>query len=459
MNILSSTKTPMERRWVVFLSIYLLAASLLSLYFIYSLWSAERPALSAPPSFSCAASSSASPSLFGISPTSVSTGSASDVLVLGCGFTSSTQISLNGAPHASLFLDASHVRVSLTSAEVSAPANMLIAVSQAGVAVGSHWLTVMPDTVSWQLFGSGPTAVSPDVQLLLMVLFTGAFGSCIYALKSLADYRGDDKLFKSWLLFYSIQPFEGAGIAFLLYLVIRGGFLAGTGADLKTANQFGVSAIAGLAGAFSDTAFLKLREVFQTIFKPRDDRGGKIGIKILTACLPSGDVGIAYKQTLQASGGTVPLKWSVSPDLPPGLTLDTGSGIIAGTPAAPSPNTTYTFTVSDNGTPALSTSLDLNLEIRAASPVPSSALKITTAVLPIGTVGTIYDQPLNASGGTTPLKWSVSPALPAGLKIGEADGKITGTPAAASKTTHKFTVTDSASAPLTASVDLTLEIK
>jgi hypothetical protein len=47
-----------------------------------------------------------------------------------------------------------------------------------------------------------------------------------------------------------------------LYLAIRGSFLAGIGTDVKSMNPFGVCAIAGLAGAFSDTAFIKLRELY-----------------------------------------------------------------------------------------------------------------------------------------------------------------------------------------------------
>src|SRR5205085_1802026 len=153
------------------------------------------------------------------------------------------------------------------------------------------------------------------------------------------------KLFESWFTFYSIQPFEGAGIAFLLYLLIRAGFLVGAGGDVKTVNQFGICAIAGLAGTFSDTAFLKLREVFQTLFKPQDDRGGKLGPKITTTSLPDGIVGTAYKQTLQGSGGTAPLKWSVSPALPAGLNLDSATGVISGSPTAASPKASHKITV------------------------------------------------------------------------------------------------------------------
>ena len=109
--------------------------------------------------------------------------------------------------------------------------------------------------------------------MLLLVLLTGAFGSCVYALKSLANFHGDNRLYDSWWVYYLIQPFEGAGIAFLLYAVLRGGLISG-GAD-RPVNQFSMCAMAGLAGTFSDTAYLKLREVCQVLFKPQDDRGGK----------------------------------------------------------------------------------------------------------------------------------------------------------------------------------------
>ena len=68
-------------------------------------------------------------------------------------------------------------------------------------------------------------------------------------------------------------------------------------------------AIAALAGAFSDMGFAKLREVFETLFKPKDDRPGKIeATKISTTTLPDATVGVDYKQSLAATGGVLPLK-------------------------------------------------------------------------------------------------------------------------------------------------------
>ena len=288
----------------------------------------------------------------------------SDVLILGCGFTAATQVKFNGTQHASLFVDASHIRVGLTGADVAAPGAVVVTLSDGGADFGSGVLTIVPPALHWRFFRAGPWTISQEVQLLLLVLFTGAFGSCVYALKSLADYRGDDQLYETWFTYYLIQPFEGAGIAFLLYLVVRGGFLAGTSGDVKTVNQFVMCGIAGLAGAFSDTAFLKLREVFQTLFKPQDARGGKLTLAVTTTSLPDGVVGTPYKQTLQASGGSAPLKWSVTPNLPAGLTLNAATGIISGTPTAASPKTSYKFTVTDSATPVASSTADLTLEIK-----------------------------------------------------------------------------------------------
>ncbi|WP_136514258.1 putative Ig domain-containing protein [Geomonas edaphica] len=56
-------------------------------------------------------------------------------------------------------------------------------------------------------------------------------------------------------------------------------------------------------------------------------------LSITTNSLPSVDSGASYAQELVADGGTQPYVWSISGSgtLPPGLTLDTASGVIRGT--------------------------------------------------------------------------------------------------------------------------------
>ncbi len=76
------------------------------------------------------------------------------------------------------------------------------------------------------------------------------------------------------------------------------------------------------------------------------------------------------------------------------------------------------------------------------SSAQAASLKINTASLPNGTVGTAYSASLSASGGTTPYSWTLtSGQLPAGLSLASA-GAISGTPAAAGTTTFTITATD-----------------
>ena len=83
---------------------------------------------------------------------------------------------------------------------------------------------------------------------------------------------------------------------------------------------------------------------------------------ITTTTLPGGTAGTLYQATLQATGGTAPLNWSIAPALPAGLTLDPATGAITGTPAAPS-TTQLAVTVTDGATPPASASTNVTLQI------------------------------------------------------------------------------------------------
>ena len=71
-------------------------------------------------------------------------------------------------------------------------------------------------------------------------------------------------------------------------------------------------------------------------------------IAITTTALPPGVVGLEYNQILRGEGVSTPV-WSVSRGaLPPGFTLDPGTGALTGTPTAPG-TSTFTVTLSDGG--------------------------------------------------------------------------------------------------------------
>jgi len=78
-------------------------------------------------------------------------------------------------------------------------------------------------------------------------------------------------------------------------------------------------------------------------------------LSVATTSLPTGVVGLEYSATLQAAGGLRPYTWSITPDLPRDLKLDSSTGVISGKPAAPG-TSNHTITVTDSSKPNSKTS-------------------------------------------------------------------------------------------------------
>lgn len=172
---------------------------------------------------------------------------------------------------------------------------------------------------------------------------------------------------------------------------------------------------------------------------------------ITTTSLPNGTVGTAYSQTLAASGGTTPYSWSLSVgSLPRGLSLNSASGTISGTPSTAG-TSDFTVQVTDNAGNTARQALRITIN--------PTALAITTASLPGGTAGAAYSQTLAATGGTQPYAWSLaSGSLPPGLSLNGTSGAITGTPTTAGTFTFTARVTDRAQATATRQYTLSISL-
>ena len=144
-------------------------------------------------------------------------------------------------------------------------------------------------------------------------------------------------------------------------------------------------------------------------------------------------VGTAITALTPVNTGGTPTSWSIGPALPAGLSFNTSTGAITGTPTAPSPVTTYSISAdNDGGTSTAYITLScVNPTPPIISYTPSSNTYIT------GTAITTWS-PVNTGGAAS--TWAISPGLPAGLSFDPATGNITGTPTATSATTS-YTVT------------------
>lgn len=120
-----------------------------------------------------------------------------------------------------------------------------------------------------------PALIHLNTLLMILVTSAGFMGAIIHISSSFTAFTGAGQFKRSWLLWYFVKPFTGAGLALALYFVSCASLLnmndGGSGINI-----YGFVSLAALAGLFTDKATLKLEEVFTAFFNPKDDRPDKL---------------------------------------------------------------------------------------------------------------------------------------------------------------------------------------
>jgi hypothetical protein len=195
-------------------------------------------------------------------------------------------------------------------------------------------------------------------------------------------------------------------------------------------------------------------------------------VTIASAVLPSGSVGVAYTNSngsavqITASGGLAPYTWCVlatgvgcdptQANLPPGLNLNTSTGVISGMPTTNGMPTTFMIQVTDAESAP-------GVPVSATSSFSIAIMSITTTSLAQGSAGVPYSATLTASGGV-PFKggsynWSITAGqLPAGLKLDMTKGVISGAPTTIGNFDFTVQAVDNEKPPATASANLSISV-
>lgn len=159
--------------------------------------------------------------------------------------------------------------------------------------------------------------------------------------------------------------------------------------------------------------------------------------------------GADYSFQIPTSGGTGPFIFAVtSGNLPRGLILDPGTGVISGRPTAVG-SFAFTVTVTDGGTVGAPATASSNYTVV----VPSVPLSLT-GTAPVAQAGEALTVQLQATGGTGPYTYALKPSggrgmvvpmatagLPRGMSLSR-DGLLSGTPTVAGDFAIAVVVTD-----------------
>jgi hypothetical protein len=339
------------------------------------------------------------------SPSSAIAGSQAFIMsVTGAGFNSTSTVIWNGSALPTTFISATQITAFVNSTLLVLPVQANVTVLNTGAAASAP--SIFPV--------GGPTITSLNPN-------TTSAGGPVFTM----TVTGTNYLPGSLIQWNSVSLPTAYSSATTLSASVPANLISAAGtASVTVQNPGGATSQPSpfTVGAFTLTL---------TLLKPLPD--AIVGLSYpATQLLPAG---AGTPPFLVAAGGTPPYTWSITGGtLPLGLTLDPGTGTIAGTPTVPG-TASLTMTVTDSVSRSVSKTLPLYVVL---------PLTITNTPQLTAAISSAYSLQLNATGGTLPFTWSAAGgALPSGLLLNPTSGQLSGTPLVPGLSQFTINVTDS----------------
>ena len=209
---------------------------------------------------------------------------------------------------------------------------------------------------------------------------------------------------------------------------------------ITTAGRAGISAYAASTADTTSTG-ASWDEFYVTDVAPAS------ALTITTAAVPNAVLTATYATTLSSLGGTGTLTWAISVGvMPPGITLNTATGALSGTPTVAG---AYSITARVTDSLAATTTKVFLLTVHTAITVT------TTSPLPSAELRSAYTTSVVAAGDEAPYTWALTAGtLPVGITL-SVGGVLSGTATTGGVNTFTLRVTGALGSTTTSAFGLT----
>jgi len=272
------------------------------------------------------------PTISSLSPSSATAGAAAQTLTInGTNFVSGSMVTYNGAAHTAMLVSATQLTIQLSAADQATAGTYPVVVTNPAPGGGASnavnfTVTSVPNNPVPAITSLSPSsAPAGSAAQVLTITGTGFIST------STATFNG---------VAHTATFISSTQLTIML-----------TASDQATAGSYPVVVTNPAPGGGPSNA------VDFTV------TSASSALSVTTTILPNVFLGVAYAGQAEATGGAPPYTWSVSAGaLPPGLTLNTSTGVISGVPVGGTGSASVTLQVTDTKS-ATATSTSITMAI------------------------------------------------------------------------------------------------